>query len=237
MIQGNMRAMSKEQHHRLSKFGWFTVSVLILIGGVRVGSGIRSAVLSYQLDKPSRQAAFMDSCESFFGDGEDDRPNGRIQSQDADPPVPSIVPIGKSRCWTLVNKSLRLGEDVLILDVLLSIVGVLLGVATLSVSFLVLKRSAHVSRVMTIIFIVQLIASAGQIAKTGFQQAQIKELLQALWPGIDTAFEGWIFVNGETLLITSMYAILCLAYFELLSMVRSKKMWIEKSIDTIPETE
>ena len=218
--------MPSEQIPTLSKFAWLTVATLILIGGTRLVINVRGFILFSDMDEEKLQAQSIETCERVFADGESDRPNDRIQSEHADPPVPSIVPLGQSRCQTWVKRSQQIGDSFFIWHMVLWFVGTLLGAATLFGAYWVVKKKYQIEKFMLFVFVIQLFAAVGEVSKVFLKSSQGKEIILVLWPDLEKVSYGWTFLYGEVLMATVSYTILCLVYLGLVMMVRSKKMWV-----------
>jgi hypothetical protein len=217
--------MASEQIPKLSKFAWSIVAILILIGGTRLGIHVRSFIQMSELDEAKQTAKSLTSCEEVFSDAEGNRSGDRIQSKYADPPLPSIVQEGQSRCQTWVKKSQEITKRFVIWNRLLWIAGAILAIATIAVALGVLKKSIKVLRGIMLVFVIQLLAAGGEIGQSILENNESNEILLILWPGIETWDHGWLLMNGAVLTTAVSYSILCLVYLWLTLKVRSKKMW------------
>ncbi len=121
--------MTDDQSAKLTRFAVFTVVILFLVGGIREGLHIKG-VIGYSLRNENTELAkSIETCEEFFGDR-------RVQSEEAYPPVPDIVPKGQSVCQTWAKVGQQISDDFSIWHTALWVVGALIGAATLLVAFL-----------------------------------------------------------------------------------------------------
>ena len=181
---------------RLSKIAVFAVVALVLLGAVRVGlNGRVLAFGAFSAGEDFSLAGMLRNCEEFFGDGKGDRRGDRVQSENAEPPVPSIVPLGQTRCQTYVRKALQIDEDLLEWRLGLVVVAALLGLATLFVAFMVIRRSARAGTAMLQLFVVQLLAAGLKIDLALRQAARFDEVALTLWPEAHSQGVYWLIAN------------------------------------------
>ncbi|MCP4601625.1 MAG: hypothetical protein GY847_14120 [Proteobacteria bacterium] len=209
--------MTSEQVRKLSRYGRLTVAALILFGGVRVGLHVVVVVHYFGTDEATLQAEYLETCKGFFGEAN--------LPENGGPPLASFVPEGQSRCQALAEQGFQIRGHFLVWHMVLWVIAGLLSLATLLVAFMVLKRNPNAARYMFIVFIAQVLASLGEIAKAVLEGIQKREIILALWPDLDTTGPGWLYLNSEMAGTIAMYTILCLFYAGLVRNVRSNKAW------------
>lgn len=208
----------------MSKVAVFAVVSLVLLGAVRVGlNGRVLAFGAFSAGEVFSTAGMLRTCEDFFADGKGDRRGGRVQSENAEPPVPSIVPLGQTRCQTYVRKALQIDEDLLAWRLGLMVVAVLLGLATLFVAFMVIRRSARAGTAMLQLFVVQFLAAGLEIDLALRRASRFDDVALTLWPEARSQEVYWLIANTDWIITAVGCVFLCLAYLALALIVRSKR--------------